>query len=122
GRVAALREVNEGLRRELATAQESTSSNESREQQKQELEKLRTEVSEVHKLRNEVTQLRAGAKEVERLRAENQKLRGADRQLQDAPKAAGTTPAAGSQEGFYAKENWTFSGYATPEAALQSFV
>ena len=26
------------------------------------------------------------------------------------------------QEGYYAKESWAFSGYATPEAALQSVI
>src|SRR5207244_10056480 len=35
-----------------------------------------------------------------------------------------STPAAaaGSQEGYYTKESWAFSGYATPEAALQSAI
>ncbi|TMQ01516.1 MAG: DUF4878 domain-containing protein [Verrucomicrobia bacterium] len=111
GRVAALRTENERLRAELAAAQRSIDS--IKAQQNRELEQLRTEVSEVHKLRNEVTQLRAGAKTTEQLRAENPA----------APKAGGTTPPATvPQEGYYAKENWTFSGYATPEAALQSVV
>ena len=120
GRVAALRTENERLRGELAAAQRSIDS--IKAQQNRELEQLRTEVSEVHKLRNEVTQLRAGAKTTEQLRAENQRLRGADRQLQAAPKAGTTPPATVPQEGYYAKENWAFSGYATPEAALQSVV
>ena len=121
GRVAGIRAANERLRGELAAAQRSIDS--IKTQQNQELEQLRTEVSEVHKLRNEVTQLRAGAKTTEQLRSENQRLRGADRQPPAAPKAGGTTPPATvPQEGYYAKENWTFSGYATPEAALQSVV
>ena len=120
GQVAALRTENERLRAELAAAQRSIDSINT--QQNRELEQLRTEVSEVHKLRNEVTQLRVGAKTTEQLRAENQRLRGADRQLQAAPKAGTTPPATVPQEGYYAKEYWAFSGYATPEAALQSVV
>jgi hypothetical protein len=92
-------------------------------QRNEELERLRTEASEVHKLRNEVSQLRVGVKAVEQLRTENQQLRQANQQLQGGPKNGVVTPAAAtSQEGYYAKENWAFTGYATPEAALQSVI
>ena len=119
--ITALRLKIERMRDEFAEAQRLTSAQESH--QIEELDRLRTEAREVHKLRNEVNQLRAGAKEVEQLRMENQQLRAANRQLRAAPQNRGTTPGAATpQEGFYVKENWAFSGYATPEAALQSVV
>ena len=125
-KVDALRQENERLIEERAAAQRLISERQTRQSgpQNEELARLRTEASEVHKLRNEVSQLRAGAKEVDRLRTENQQLRAADRQLRAAPTTGVTTPAAaaGSQEGYYTKESWAFSGYATPEAALQSAI
>jgi hypothetical protein len=91
--------------------------------QSEELERLRAEAREVHKLRNEVSQLRAGVKEADQLRAENQQLRAVGRSRQAAPGASvAAASAVASQEGFYAKENWAFIGYATPEAALQSVI
>lgn len=124
-KVAALREETQRLREELAAEQRliGTQGTGPGGQQNEELERLRTETGEVHKLRNEVSQLRAGAKELGQLRTENQKLRTADRQLQAAPKTGVAAPSpATSQERYYAKEDWAFTGYATPEAALQSVV
>jgi len=87
------------------------------------LERLRAEAREVHRLRNEVSQLRADVKQADQLRAENQRLRAAGKPLQAAPSTGVAVPSAAiSQEGYYAKENWAFIGYATPEAALQSVI
>lgn len=125
GKVTALREETRRLREELTAAQRlgSTQGNGPDGQQNQELERLRTEALEVHKLRNEVSQLRTGAKELARLKTENQQLRATPRQFQSTPRTDATaSPAATSKEGFYAKEDWTFTGYATPETALQSVV
>jgi hypothetical protein len=126
-RISALRQVNEGLREELAAAKQLIEAKNSDQKgpQTEELERLRTEAREVHKLRNEVSQLRAGVKEADQLRAEVQRLRAADRALsrQPAPSAGVAAPSAtATQEGYYAKENWAFTGYATPEAALQSAI
>jgi hypothetical protein len=124
-RIAGLRQDYEGLREELAAAQQSIGAKGSDQggPPNEELERLRAESREVHKLRNEVSQLRAGAKEVDQLRAENRRLRGEGRPLQAAPSTGvAAPPAATSQEGYYAKENWAFTGYATPEAALQSVI
>ena len=124
-RGTALGMENERLRAELAEAQRSIAANrmaQSREQN-EELERLRTETVEIHKLRNEVRQLRTGAAETERLRSENQQLRGANRPNQAAAKTAeAAATAAGPQDGYQAKESWHFAGYTTPEAALQSVV
>jgi hypothetical protein len=124
-RVSALGKENERLRAELVEAQQSIAANrtaQSREQN-EELERLRTEAGEIHKLRNEVRQLRAGAAETERLRSENQQLRAADRPNQAPPKTPeAASTGAGSQDGYHAKESWHFAGYTSPEAALQSVV
>ena len=124
-RISGLRQVNEGLRDGLAAAQQliGTKSSDQRAPPAEELERLKAEAREVHKLRNEVSQLRAGAKEVDQLRAENRRLRGEGRPLQAAPSAGAAVPSATtSTEGYYAKENWAFTGYATPEAALESVI
>src|SRR6267378_2990815 len=86
-RISGLRQVNEGLRDELAAAQQliGAKGSDQRTPPTEELERLKAETREVHKLRNEVSQLRAGAKEVDQLRAENQRLRAAGKSLQAAP-------------------------------------
>jgi len=119
GKVAALRQENERLREELAGTQrlirgKGNALNE-------ELERLRTEAREVHKLRSELSQLRAGAKELNQLRTENQQLRAANRQAVPKTGVTALVPPT-SQEGYYAKENWSYCGYATPEAALLSVI
>ena len=124
-RISSLQQVNEALREELAAAQQSIGARGGYQNRatNEELERLRAEAREVHKLRNEVSQLRAGVKESDQLWAENQRLRGAGRQIQTAQSTGVAAPsAAASQDGYYAKENWAFTGYATPEAALQSVI
>jgi len=125
GRVVDLGHQNERLRAQLAETQRLIGASRTAQsgEQNEELERLRTEMSELHKLRNEVSQLRAGAKETERLRTENQQLRAANRPPQTAPRIGeADPPTAASQDGYHTKESWTFAGYATPEAALQSLV
>jgi hypothetical protein len=124
-RIAGLRQVNEGLRDELAAAKHliDAKSSDQRGPSNEELERLRAEAREVHNLRNEVSQLRASVKEADRLRAENHQLRPAGKPLQAAPSTGvAAASAVTSPEGYYAKENWAFTGYATPEAALQSVI
>jgi hypothetical protein len=124
-RITGLRQEKEMIREELAIAQQSinTKASEPIRTSKEDLERLQAEAREVHKLRNEVSQLRTGMKEADQLRAENQRLRGAVRAPQAAAgTGAGAPPATPSQEGYFAKENWAFTGYATPEAALQSVI
>jgi len=80
----------------------------------EEITRLRAESREVHKLRNEVSQLRAERRESEKLRAENQRLKTPPR----ARDSSGDQSA--QQPEYFARENWIFAGYATPESALQS--
>ena len=123
GQVAALGKENEMLRAELAEAQQMNDAKRTAQsgERNEELERLRAETREIHKLRNEVSLLRAGAKETERLRTENQQLRAASRPLPTATRVGEAIPqTAPSQEGYHPKESWTFAGYTTPEAALQS--
>jgi hypothetical protein len=80
----------------------------------EELRRLRTGAQEVHKLRNEVSQLRALRRESETLREENLRLK-------SAPRASDLSGLQSAQQPeYFAKENWIFAGYATPDAALQS--
>lgn len=121
-KAAVLHQENLRLRDELATQRAAGDDPAGpKAQRNAELERVQAEAREVHKLRGEISQLRAGAKEAEKVAMENQRLRAATQQLQTAPRTgAAVEPAAASQEGFYAKENWAFAGYASPEAALQS--
>ena len=119
---AALRAENEALRAENQSFKEQSAATEETQskQRDQELQRLRAETQELNKLRNEVSQLRAGAKETERLRSENQQLRAA---VSAATATASATPApVAAAADRYAKENWAFAGYATPDAALLSAI
>jgi hypothetical protein len=69
---------------------------------------------ELLRLRNEVRQLRTLAPEADRLRAENLRLAA-------LPAPASSGPKFSELEGYVAKENWSESGLATPEAAVQTF-
>jgi len=125
GRVVALQQENQLLREDLAAARRLISASESGASARtnEELERLRTEAREVRQLRNEISHLRSGVKELDQLRIENEQLRAATRQSSAAAKTGAAIPAAAPlQEGYYAKESWAFSGYATPEAALQSVI
>ncbi len=119
---SALRQENQALRAELAAVKQllGVKAGEQNKASIDELERLQAEAREVHKLRNEVSQLRADAKATAQLRVENDRLR-AGRAPQTAPTTA-APPATAAQDGYYAKERWAFTGYATPEAALQSVV
>jgi len=124
-RAAALRQENEALRQAETAAQRAVASGQAGQHatRNEELERLRTEAGEVHKLRSEVSQLRAAARDADRLRTENQQLRASNQQLQSAPRAvAPAAPAVAAQEAYYPKENWAFAGFATPEATLQSAI
>ena len=81
-----------------------------------ELERLRTEKGELLRLRGEVNALRKQVSEVIALKDENVQLQAASskRSEQEAE------PIAAAQTNF-PKDSWAFSGYATPEAALQSW-
>jgi DNA repair exonuclease SbcCD ATPase subunit len=77
----------------------------------EELAALRQGNRDLPSLRNEVRQMRDQRKDFERLQAENQRLA---EQLK-TPRKTITELA-----GFVARSNWVSSGFATPEAAVQT--
>lgn len=76
----------------------------------------RSETSELLRLRNEVGPLRAQKQEVEKLRSENQHL------VADLKSGKITPRKLAQMEGFVAREGWTHTGFATPEATIQSYL
>ena len=85
--------------------------------QNQAMKSLRNSHEGLLKLRNEVRQLRAQGSEVEKLRQENQRLVATIKSL-----SSGKPPSFAEMEGYSPKESWSHSGFATPEAALQTFL
>ena len=81
--------------------------------EKEELLRLRNQAAQLKTATNETQQLRSQVRQVtadnERLRAEQAKVA-----------SALSTPLTPTDT--YPKENWTFAGYATPEASFQSTV
>ena len=83
-----------------------------------EVKRLHDATKEIYKLRNQAGLLQDKEKKVEQLLAEIQQLRAAP-----GNSAANNWIASSrgeSAQNSWPKENWSFSGYATPEAALQS--
>src|SRR5438128_78694 len=76
-KAAQLQRANDALRAETQALQgQRAAEDETRSKQRdREVERLRAEAQEVHRLRNEVSQLRSGAKAAQKLVAENQQLR-----------------------------------------------
>lgn len=120
--VRQLRSENELLRAESQQLKEHSEATEAESKRNgQELQRLRAQAQEVFKLRNEVTQLRSASQETETLRAENRQLRVQNHQLGDSagvPVATAVAPNAQTPADQFPRENWTFAGYSTPEAAL----
>jgi hypothetical protein len=116
--ISQLRLENRALREEIQAMAQAAKRDTANTQAAldEELGRLRAEAQEVHKLRNEVSRLRAQKSELEKLRAENQRLK-------TAP-ISGVSSAVqiAQQPEYFAKENWIFAGYATPEETLQSFL
>lgn len=86
-------------------------------QENQEAQDLRMGNRDLLKLRNEVRQLRDQTSEVEKLRQQNESLVSQIKSMTD-----GTPPRLSQMEGYAAKETWSNAGFATPEAALQTFL
>lgn len=86
---------------------------------------LRNQVKELPKLRSQIQSLRNATNEITKLLAENQKLKASQ-----PPSATNVTikpisyvmSTNASSAVLVPKESWVFSGYSTPEAALQSSV
>jgi hypothetical protein len=81
------------------------------------------ERTELLRLRNQAAQLRSATNELQQARSQADRLREENRALNArvaASSAIGTAAAARSSAPIHPRESWQFSGYATPEAALQS--
>jgi len=114
------RTANEVLQRDQAETvqlmKENQSISEIRDTNTQ-IDGLRNSHQELLRLRNEVRQLRAQGSEVEKLRQENQRLASTIKSL-----SSRKSPSFAEMEGYAAKETWSHSGFATPEAALQTLL
>jgi cell division protein FtsB len=73
---------------------------------------------ELLRLRGEVGRLREQNKDLENLREENRRFRAVLAAMRNSPGTAAATEAASLD--YLPKSSWTFVGYATPEASLQS--
>lgn len=76
----------------------------------------RSDHTELLKLRNQIRQLRDRKQEADKLRAANQLLAAEIQSGKFAPRRLA------DMEGAVPREKWAFSGFATPEAAVQSFL
>jgi hypothetical protein len=111
-----LRAQNESLRPENSEAAQLANAN-------RELPALRatagtakkTDRAELLRLRNEVRRLRVQQQEIEKLRAANQRV------ADEIKSGKFTSRRLADMEGALPREKWTFAGFATPEAAVQSF-
>jgi len=76
------------------------------------------ESRELLKLRGEVGRLREQTKDLEAVRKDNQQAHAA---LENGSRGAGSTGAkAAATEDYWPQGSWTFKGFGTPAAALQS--
>lgn len=80
----------------------------------EEIERLRVENKDLHKLRNEVAQLRKQKPELERALAENQRLRQTKQSREQLSRFS-------ELPGFISKASWANAGFASPEATTQTY-
>ena len=77
-------------------------------------------LKELLRLRGEVGVLRQQSKELETLRNENRQARAALESGLNA-QSAGQAAAAATAD-YWPRDSWSFAGYASPDASLQSFL
>lgn len=114
--IAALRQTNSELCQQVAEAEQRATATRGTPApaDDQAMQQLAEAAKELPKLRNEVRQLRQHKTEIERLRQENS-------QLSAQAAAAAKRPKLAEMEGYVPREQWTRAGFATPDAAVQSF-
>lgn len=76
------------------------------------------QLKDLLRLRSEVGSLRRQTNELQKLREQNQQLR-AGLKAGNNSQATNSPPEVPPQD-IHPKESWTFAGYATPEAAVES--
>lgn len=116
---------NQALRQQLASSESALeeTTRQAKSSVASELEKLRADVREVHKLRGEVRQLRGGAKALSQLQESNRRLAEENRALRvSLGEAESNVPDQVERAGAFPKESWEFLGYASPEDALVSAI
>ena len=82
-----------------------------------EIARRQRDQSELLRLRGEVGVLRKQTKEFDAMRSENRQVRAALEETQ----SAGTVETAATAD-YWPRDWWAFAGYASPDAALQTFV
>lgn len=107
-----LASLNLALRKERDAALSASRTNDT------DPEQLRKEKSELLRLRGEVGVLRREASELANLKKENVRIRSGGLSNLPDKQAIQTHPAGQTN---FPQESWAFVGYATPEAALQSW-
>lgn len=114
--IAALRQSNAELRQQAADSAQLaiTVRGAPAQSDDQAMQHLAEAAKELPRLRNEVRQLRQHKPEIERLRQENSQLTAQAATAPNRPKLA-------EMEGYVAREQWAQAGFATPDAAVQSF-
>src|SRR5262245_39198908 len=80
------------------------------------------ERTELLRLRNQAAQLRAATNELQQMGRQFDQMRAENQDLRSRPAGPSNvgTAAAAPSTAAHPRESWQFSGYATPEAALQS--
>jgi hypothetical protein len=122
-----LRADNDVLRHGLGWLQEKQKAEAASQAKRRDDERARAEADsrELQRLRGEATRFQTATRDLDRLRAENQQLRGENKQLRSAPViAAVAAPAAPPPQpaDHFPRESWSFVGYATPEAGLMTAI
>ena len=129
-RSARMKAENSELKDQIARVQSAADAkfNQALQQHQEALKRLQDDAREVHKLRSEVRQLGKDASDAASLRAENNRLRTLNTRSKTArASASAAAPELSPEEEAvpiksFPKENWDFSGYATPDDALVSAI
>lgn len=85
-------------------------------------DKVRKQTSELMQLRNEVTQLRTESNKNAIVLSENQRLKADLSQLKASVASVQSGQTNNTHAHRFPRENWSFAGYGSPEAALVSAI
>jgi RNA polymerase sigma factor (sigma-70 family) len=118
--LARLRQDNRSLQQQVEELRDAKSQLAKAAVDPGELAKRQRDQSELLRLRGEVSVLRQQTKELDALRSENHQVRAA---LEASLKtqSAGTVETVATAD-YWPRDSWAFAGYASPDAALQTFV
>jgi len=117
-RFGALRQANQQLQRDVSELQRQVAEREQSAAPGASAAMTEEERGELLRLRNQAAQLRTATNELQRLRAQAIQLGAPAAQTTGVPSQ---TAGAATGEAI-PRESWSFAGYATPEAAVQSLM